>query len=46
MPSEPSLDGLEGLQPVRADITVPHSRQHYRGHHRNSADPDHDGENM
>ena len=46
MPSEPSLDGLEDLKPVRADITAPHSRQHDRGHHRDPADPDHDGENM
>ena len=45
MPSEPSLDGLEGLQLVRADITAPHS-QHDRGHHRIAADPDHDGKNM
>ena len=46
MPCEPPLDGLEGLKPVRAEIAAPHSRQHDHGHHRDPADPDHDGENM
>jgi hypothetical protein len=46
MPNKASLDGLEGPKPVRADIAAPHSRQHYHGHHRDPADPDHDGENM
>ena len=46
VPGEPPLDGLERLKPVRAKIAAPQSRQHDHGHHRDPADPDHDGENM
>jgi hypothetical protein len=45
-PCEPSLDGLEHLRPVWAEITATNCRQQRHRHHRDPADPDHDGNNM
>jgi hypothetical protein len=45
-PNEPSLDGLEDDKTVWADIAKPNRWQHDHGHHCDTADPDHDAEDM
>jgi hypothetical protein len=37
---------IEQHKPVWPEITAPNCRQHGHGHHRDPADPDHDGEKM
>jgi hypothetical protein len=46
LPDKAVLDRLKGLQPVFAQVAVPHCRQYDGRCHGNTADPDHNGEDM
>ena len=46
LPGKATLDRLERLQPVLAQIAAPHRRQRDGGRHRDSADPDHDEQDV
>jgi hypothetical protein len=46
LPDEAALDGLEGRQPVAAQLTSADCRQERRGHDRKTSDPNDHGEHM